>query len=585
MAEKGSPVAKALLICYRNASPQPPAHRHLELLSARILPDNIAPRPPHIVRTGQIVSAVFNPGAALRTDGASFCLGVLSNPAADWATPRAPASDGCYALFRTDRDRVELVADAAATRTTWYVLTDQAFIASTSQRAIVAALGDFEPDREACAWMLSSGSLGPECGWDTRLRRVPPGGRILLDRTAWQIARHEPRIDFAATEQEVAAEERQRRLQAAVDGVVRTLDVEYSRWFVPLSGGVDSRGLLLALRRGVPEGTKLRCVTWGRRSALEEPGNDARIARALAERLNVEHDFYAVEPSSEPRERLLERFLTAGEGRIGAIGGYLDGFDVWKSLYERGAEGVIRGDEAFGWKPVRSELDVRSSVQLTMLADFFDEERLSEFDLPEQRIPGELMWRPQESIATWRDRLYQQFRLPVMLAALTDLKTAYVDVLNPLLYSSVLEHARALPDTLRTDKKLWRDTVRAFSPDVPFAKRSAVASLQAFMNDPAMLEWTLDELGSERAARLLGKAPLASVRAGMEAKLQGQLAPTGAAPRSLSSRVARGLRRRAKKHLHGRFDLDPFVLAFRAVIASRMCALLHEDAAALDELP
>ena len=571
-------MAKALLICHRRPAAPPPTDRQLHLLGARILPDNIEPRAPCSATAGQLTSAIFNPGSAARLDGVGICLGFPVQPSAGWSSPGTPAGDGCFALLRADEDRVELVADAAATRTVWYVCTEDVFIASTSQRAIVALLGDFQPSREACAWMLSSGTLGPAGGWDSRLQRVPPGGSVRLDRRAWQLKTLEAELAFEPAVQSGDEGERQLALRGVVDAAVKTLDLDFSEWLVPLSGGVDSRGVLLALLEAVPDPAALRCITWGMHKALETPGNDASVARALAKRLNVEHEYLPIELSREPSERLVERFLTAGEGRVDALSGYMDGFEVWKRLFERGVAGVIRGDEAFGWKRVRTELDVRDSIRLTLLKDYFPGRHVSSFDLPEQHIPPGMTRRFGESLATWRDRLYQAFRLPVMLAALTDLKTAYVEVLNPLLYSSVLEHARALPDEQRTDKKLWRDCIRAWSPDVPFATQGAVASLQSFMDDPGMLDLTLAELGSDGAAAILGAAPLAALRSQLEARRVGPTPSAASAEGNLSSRLSHRLRRRASRHLQHRLDLDTRVLAFRALIASRMCALLREDA-------
>ncbi|HJW75750.1 MAG TPA: hypothetical protein VJ787_08805, partial [Thermoleophilia bacterium] len=70
------------------------------------------------------------------------------------------APDGSFVIVRDGRRFLELVSDIVGSRTLWYVLTDQAFLASTSQRALVALLGDFALSRVAVAWMLSSGSLG-----------------------------------------------------------------------------------------------------------------------------------------------------------------------------------------------------------------------------------------------------------------------------------------------------------------------------------------------------------------------------------------------------------------------------------------
>jgi len=533
----------------------------------RITPDNAPRRVPAIVRKERVVAAVFNGGAGLAAfDGASIRLGVLAGRDGDWGRPHAPAPDGSYALFRVSPDCIELVADAAATRTIWYALTNEAFVASSSQRAIVSLLGDFQPNREASAWMLSSGTLGPGIGWDVRVRCVAPGERVILKRAAWRVRVVSCRIDVSRQRRSADAAERQRLLAESVERAAATPALDHSKWIMPLSGGVDCRGLLLALKRaGRADG--LRCVTWGESAALEHRDSDAFIARRVAERLQVEHRFFPVELAGGAAEKVLERFLAAGEGRVAALPGYLDGFALWKSLSEQGVEGIVRGDEAFGWKPVADEQDVRRKVLMTVLQDFFDERNLETFDLPRQRIPNELQRRADESLEAWRDRLYQQFRLPYMLSALTDLKAPYVEVLNPLLYASVLAEARKLPDELRTDKRLWQRLVESWLPGVPFARRRAAAPLDRVLADPYLVELFLDELRSQCAADALGREVTQLVSRQLETK------PWWPA-KALRRATARFSRLRRSKP-----RLDPALLGVRATIVSRMSALLREDAA------
>ncbi len=567
-------MAKALLICHRDRF-SPESDEELTRLTAKLFPEHIEPRAPSIARAGALVSVVANPGPSLRRDGVSVALGVLESDRA-WSTPRTPVPDGSFALFRADEDWVELVADAAASRTIWYAMTDDVFVASTSQRAVVSVLGDFRPNIEAAAWLMSSGALGPGRGWDLRIERVPPGGRVLLHRASWRLDTHESPISFDSSDDASDPLERGRRLEAIVDDVAARLELDYSRWVVPLSGGADSRGLLLALGRARRGYGGLKCITWGRRAALDEPGNDARIARELAERLGVDHDYFVVEATTEPRERFLERYLVAGEGRADAMGGYVDGFAVWQRLYSAGVEGVIRGDEAFGWKAVRSEADVRESVQLTTLEDVCGEQAARELGLPAQLVPDALARRAGESLAAWRDRLYQLYRLPVTLAALTDLKTSYVEVVNPFLYGRVLAYARTLPDELRTNKRLWRSVVDAWSPGVPYATRAAVPPPRTLTGDAEMLSLMLDELGSARTAALFGAAAAKAVRAALETSMRRSVLSELVSTRS---RFGRALRR-AKKRFVGRLHVDSFALAFRMVVAARMCAMLGDDAAA-----
>lgn len=573
-------MAKALLICHRHPLPSTVSDDDLSWLMAGLFPEHITPRAPVIARANGLVSVVANPTGSGRREGASVALGVLeADP--HWSRPRADVPDGCFALFRADDEHVELVADASASRTIWYAKTDDLFVASTSQRAVVAVLGDFCPNLEAAAWLLSSGSLGPGGGWDSRVERVPPGGRILLRRRSWRLDVSAPQVSIAAAAGLGDSRDLGRELEALVDDVAASLELDFSRWLVPLSGGVDSRGLLLALGRARGGFDGVRSITWGRRAALDESGNDARVARDLAERLGVEHDYFVVEATAEPRERFLERFLVAGEGRVDAMGGYVDGFAVWKRLYDAGVEGVIRGDEAFGWKAVRSDADVLESVHLTTLEDVCGTRAARDLGLPSQHVPDALARRHDESLAAWRDRLYQQYRLPVMLAALTDLKTSYVEVVNPFLYARVLAFSRGLPDALRTDKRLWRGMVDAWSPDVPYATQVAVPAPRALTTDAEMLALMLDELGSARTAELFGAAAVGPIRSALEASAR-RAALSGLA--SDRSRIGR-LFRRAKRRLLGRLHVDSFALAFRMLIAARMCRMLTGDAASFARRP
>ena len=103
-----------------------------------------------------------------------------------WWQTGSPAPDGTYALLRYDEATIELLSDVIALARSGMWSTDEAFLASTSQRALVALLGDFQLSRPAVSWMLSSGALGPEASWDARLSRLPGCSRLAFDRTTWR---------------------------------------------------------------------------------------------------------------------------------------------------------------------------------------------------------------------------------------------------------------------------------------------------------------------------------------------------------------------------------------------------------------
>ena len=568
-------MVRAVLVAPRSPNRPNRLDAHCDLLNRKLAGDNIEPRAPTLVRSAGISVALLNPSGAVRVHGASVAIGVLLDAGDDWHVPRAPVPDGSFALLRVNETYVELVADSVASRTLWYALTDDELIVSSSQRAIVTLLGSFEPNREVLPWMLSSGTLGPTGGWDARLKRVQPGERVLVDRGRWHSKSTVEPLEFRP-DRRLSPAAHLERLGESVGAACRRWSFDPRKWVLTLSGGADSRSLLWLLRdRGI--GT----VTWGLPNTGAQRGNDAQVAREVARSLEVPHRFLALEPHSDPPDVILDRFLAVGEGRVDRLSGYIDGFHVWKTLFDDGYHGVIRGDQAFTEVPVQSAYAARFRTNLATLADYFPPKELSTFELPTQPLPERLTRAPGETLATWRDRLYQQSRVPTFLAALTDLKTAYLEVGNPLLARSVLECVRAIPDELRTEKRLWLQLVGEQLPEIGLAKRVAISSVADFLRDRRVLELLLDELSSKRTATLFAPALLDRCRAAVHAAFRVKRSAhrrdwrQSAIARAVPARV-----RAAVRSWHAnRPSIEPQVLAFRVFIAARMQAQLTVDAA------
>ena len=92
-------------------------------------------------KSGGIVAGISNPSDLIAVHGTSVAAGYLVDPG-KWEIPGTGRPDGAYALFRSDDAVVEIVSDALASRTVWYAKTDDMFVASTSQRAIVSLAGN-----------------------------------------------------------------------------------------------------------------------------------------------------------------------------------------------------------------------------------------------------------------------------------------------------------------------------------------------------------------------------------------------------------------------------------------------------------
>jgi asparagine synthetase B (glutamine-hydrolysing) len=575
------PLSKVVCVCLRDETKVSAFTERLIGFGDRLIPDNIQPASPIVSHIGGAITAIFNPNEALRRHGESVCLGLMVDPPADWWEPDGAVPDGSFAIFRSDGDRVQMVTDFIGSRTIWYLQTDEMFVASTSQRAIVALQGEFRANPLTAAWMLSSGTLGPGYGWDTRLHCLEGNAILTFDRGLWQVTIATEEVEFVPSDTDPEA--LQEQLHGTLKRVLHGLDFDPERWLLPLSGGYDSRAILMLL----DDPKSVRCVTWGLRASLQNPRSDTHIAHRLAEHLALEHRFMETDLAvQESMERIFERFLVAGEGRVDHLAGYMDGFRIWKQLFDEGTLGVIRGDEGFGWVEVYSPFDARRSVDFLLLRDIAGLDTVCREPFTEQHIPSPLLRRSYETLPIWRDRLYHKYRLPTVLAALNDIKAAYVEIVNPMLSRSVLELVRKMPDELRSEKRLFKRLIESITPPVDFAVQSAIELPEDILRRPQVAQLLLDELSSQHAETYLPPALIRYLLEKIQVSAEGE-APKltvnrfkarikQVLPRSLVNATRRVLNQidRAQK-----VPVNANVLAFRAFLILRMSKMLSEDAA------
>ena len=185
------------------------------------------------------------------------------------------------------------------------------------------------------------------------------------------------------------------------------------------------------------------------------------------------------------------------------ISAYMDGFKMWKILFEEGIQGVIRGDEGFGWDKVTTSNEVPGCVGLKLLVDFPNVQDFKD-QFGAQSIPESLQRQNGESLETWRDRLYHDFRMPCILAALSDLKLSYVEILSPLLFNKLIRQVRTILDPLRTNKTLFKEIVDEISPEIPIAKSSATKDRHSILKHPEVMKHLYERLDQLDAKELLG---------------------------------------------------------------------------------
>lgn len=539
--------------------------------AARLLwPPGVQPTATRIVVEDGLALAVVASAESLPVHGQSVCLGRFLDEPGDWWRPKTTPPDGTYALCRCSREVVELVTDIAASRAMWYYHDEQVFLAASSQRPLIALLGGFHLDREAVTWMVAARSLGPRASYDPRLRRAPPDGTVRLDRHTWCLDVSAQRSSFETDD--VSDEEHVRRLNDAIVETCSYLAPEAERWPLLLSGGYDSRALLVGMSQA---GISPPCITWGPEAALRDPATDAGIAQGLAAAVGSPHEFFALDSEQGTIGEALEEFIVRSEGQVIDFTMYVDGFSTWRALVEQGRVGVIRGDN-YPWtyvSEVPTTRAVRHHCGADLLADYAPSHPIQRLGLVPQSWPASLERGPDEDLLGYRDRLRRTIYIHNRIAPLNQIKASYLEIVNPLEARRVADVVMRLPERLRLHPGALAGVLDLHGPAVPFATR-VVANLAITLDSPEVRRALADGLSSGSARRLFDGETVDEV-------ITALLRPPRRATRTTATRRVRKVLPRRVKDLMlpvVGVRLDMGELALRMLVAARAVELFEGDA-------
>lgn len=501
-------MSKAIYIFSRNKLNKNLIHKKLKNICNNLTPDNIniSTQDHDIYISDNTAYAIYMDNSIFKKDHLNLLMGVLyENDECDWSKPEHKYPDGNYALFRGDHNKLEIVSDYVGTRTIWYYFDKDLLIASTSQLSIIMYLNSFDFNESVIPWMLSSGSLGPFLSWDKRIKCIPPDSSIVLDKKSWRIELKSNKVTFRNSND--SFKQHKSNLIKAIVKTFETLKgINLRQWMLQLSGGYDSRGIALFIKNIFRTPKSIKAVTWGHKESINEKRSDANVAMELSKTLGFNHHFFNLNKSTLSVEAIIDKFLLCSEGRIDHISGYMDGMEMWKELHNKNIIGLIRGDEGFGWLPVSDERSTRISIGCPLCSDFKNIENIIyDFELPSQTLPKNLNRKEKESIETWRDRLYHSYRLPIILASLSDIKFSFVEQINPLLSRSILNEVRNLPDKLRTNKYIFKSIVNSMGSKIPYATKDSTESLEAILKNESMISLIKKEINSDYSKNIFGK--------------------------------------------------------------------------------
>ena len=564
-------MAKIIYVNFRNTIPNF-LEAKLFKICKKLEPDNITANKPKIALDEGIAYAIINPVNSIEIKDNSILMGHMYSREGNWHQPSSKIPDGSFAIYRSDNEYVEIATDSVGSRAVWYYMDQDLFIASSSQRAIVLFLESFEFNEKVIPWMLTNGTLGPNFSWDRRIKRLNPDSSILLTKKTWVL--ESKKVPLKYNEVKRSFREHKKVLRNSIESTFQNLNLDLKKWVLPLSGGYDSRGILFFMLNGDIKRDTLNTITWGLNVSQKEKGNDAYLAKELAKEVNVNNKYYSTDLTEESIEIVLKRFIEFGEGRIDHLSGYMDGFKIWKTLFENGVQGIIRGDLAYGMK-LMDETIIRSFAGCKLYTDFSNPWDYEKYNIPKQEVPDFILKRDNESLNEYGDRLYRQYRIPAVVSALSDLKLGYVEQITPLLSRRINTALLSLPENLRTEKLLIKNIVDEFEPKIKYAKTGATARPNAILKSEKIVALMKEELNSDYAQSIFSKEFLEYVIGSMTIKINSEGRKSN--KKILITYLKNMVPWSVKKRLFSirKRSMDPNLMAFRIFIIIYMHKLLN----------
>ena len=385
--------------------------------------------------------------------------------------------DGSFLVYIADfRDNTILIFnDHYASRPLFYSVIDGRFCFSPELKGVAAVPEmDRTLDPDAFVEFLLSGHLLHEQTFYKHVRPLLPGTVLKLAEgslTQREYCRYVPCGEKKDLGEAAYVEELSSLL-------LRAMSKQLSNardLMVPLSGGVDSRAILLCLDR--LSGEK-RSVSWGVEEGARD--TDAGTARVIAERLGADHHF--VRRQTELFEQDVPEMVYRIDGLNDDAAFHHNEMSAMRRIREEfGGRYVLRGEECFGPRPeARSDLEVLSAAGMHRLSDYPGTQQLLNPSLlpgfverSTDRIQGLLNSCPAVDFTDRRDYFYFATRMVHYHTRSAYYKRTIVDVKNPWLDKDILKFMQTVPVKYRFLKYLYKKTLKVMFPDlmaVPIAR-------------------------------------------------------------------------------------------------------------------
>lgn len=430
------------------------------------------------------------------TSNSQFTIGQIFEESYD--SKKLP--DGSYCRIQFIDNNIVFYCDRFESKTIWYYLDDEKIIVSNSQRAIVSLKESFNLNLKSISWFLSSGSTGYLNSWDNDIKKVTNSKKYILNTKNW---------DFNIVTTTYQIKETHFKTIKEFDEVYYNYTKEYierffcinskARFVLPISGGNDSRLLFYVINESF-NSDDIELINWGVDKIVKTFDDKAAAIQLSKYYQKTLIDEYLPSRIYEI-DSFFNQYVKNSECRIDHFNAYSDHFRIFEKLFHQNYNFIVRGDIPFTEGIDLNEKMARAHIGILKFKDYnnYKQFSLEHFvDLQEQDKCN-ISRKTGETLTEWRDRLYIDYRIPIVISAFSDIINGYIENFSPMMTYSHFELYRNLRDKQKGSKShIVRLSKKLDKSNIPFNAVPSIPSRLELFNSAENLDYLIHYLTTVR---------------------------------------------------------------------------------------
>ena len=409
--------------------------------------------------------------------------------------------DGSFVILIFDRraDRFLLVNDHYASRPVFFTVQDDALFFAPELKGLVG-LPDVQTSVNPVALVtfLAHGHLLDEQTFFEEIRPLQSASVLSVEANHVETRQYRTYTPDGSG-RDLGESHYVSGLSDLLREAVRKRLHDTGETIIPLSGGIDSRGILGCVKELSDD--KIRTVTWGVDESTE--GGDAWVARQIAQDLGTKHTFL---------RRRAEHFTDDIEEMVSRTDGLTDDAALHhheirlmrQIRHELGGSHLLRGDECFGFGGrALSDAEAFARIGISQLAHHRNISGLLVAEHAEalengsrevlDRIAGICVL---EDYSDRKDCFYASQRLFHYLNRSSYYKLSVLNLQNPWLDRDILEFYQDVPWHYRIHKQLFIRTLETMYPTLmrfPIATSHSLEDWHMFLRNDAHMRGYVEQ--------------------------------------------------------------------------------------------